>query len=43
MNYHYLMSMHHLMADYENEMGEKQTSFLMMKQRLQQQRLRMDE
>jgi hypothetical protein len=27
------MKMHHLMADYENEVVEKPTSFLMMRQR----------
>jgi hypothetical protein len=46
MNYHYSMLMHHLMVDYENEMVEKQTSFLMRKQRQQQQQqqqLKMDE
>jgi hypothetical protein len=43
MNHHYLMSMHHLMVDYENEMVEKQTSFEMRMQRQQQQQLKMDE
>jgi hypothetical protein len=38
-HYHhrYLMSRHHLMVDYGNEKGEKQTSFLMKMQQRQQQ------
>jgi hypothetical protein len=43
MNHHYLMLMHHLMVDYENETGEKQTSFLRKMQRRQRQQPKMDE
>jgi hypothetical protein len=40
---HYSMLKHHLMVDYGNEKGEKQTTFLMKMQQRQQQQPTMDE